>query len=57
MFGLYEPTQKEPEHDNVMSKLVQLANELLIENQINTEDIQDWCNENVQMEISDDEII
>lgn len=44
LFDLDEPPQKESKHDNVMSKLVQLANEIPIENQINTEYIQYWCN-------------
>lgn len=55
LFCLDEPPQKEPEHDCELSS--QLANELPIGNQINIEDTQGWCNEDVQMEISGEEII
>lgn len=56
LFGIDGPYKKVPEPEN-MSELVELANELPVDDQINSEDIRDWCNQDVQMEITDEEII
>lgn len=57
LFGSGGPCQKAPQPENVMSELVQIAKELLVEKQINIDDSHDLCNEDVQMENIDEKSI
>lgn len=59
LFGLEEAKESvtEEEHENSIAELVDLVNELPVEHPINNTDIREWCDQDVQMELTDEAII